>query len=97
MKTLPLNDTFYGVAKRVIWFEPPQEALQDTVRFVAYAMTHATFDDMQTIREQLSDNELREVLANAPSGIIDPRSWSYWHAVLGQYPAPPMPQRTFGA
>ncbi len=57
MKKLPLNETFSGVAKRVIWFESPNEALQDTVRFVAYAMTHATFDDMQTIREQLSDDE----------------------------------------
>ena len=56
-------------------------------------MAYATFEDMQHIREHFSDDDLREVLANAPPGIIDPRSWAYWHAVLGQYPAPAMPTR----
>jgi hypothetical protein len=37
MRKLPL-DAFREIAKRVIWFEPPEEALEDTVRFVAYAM-----------------------------------------------------------
>jgi hypothetical protein len=93
MKLLPLNDKFREVAKRVIWFEPPEEALEDTVRFVAYAMSNATFEDMRTIRDQLTDDDLRQVLANAPPGIIDSRSWAYWHAILGQYPPPPMPTR----
>jgi hypothetical protein len=93
MKVLPLNETFRDVARRVIWFEAPEDALQDTVRFVAYAMTHATFEDMRKIREQLTDEDLRQVLAQAPPGIIDPRSWAYWHVVTGQYPPPPMPTR----
>jgi len=29
-------------------------------------------------------------------GIIDPRSWAYWNNKMGRYPAPPLPQRTFG-
>lgn len=95
MKALPLDETFRGLAQRVIWFEPPEEALSDTIRFAAYAMTHATFDDMQLLRSQLTDDDLRQVLASAPPGIIDPRSWAYWHAILGQYPAPAMPQRCF--
>jgi len=96
MKKLPLNDEFREVAERVIWFESPEEALDDTIRFVAYAMTHATFEDMQLIRAELDDDSLRHVLANAPPGVIDPRSWAYWHAVLGQYPAPQLPERSFG-
>ena len=95
MKSLPLNETFREVAERVIWFESPEEALEDTVRFVAYAMSHATFEDMQIIRKELDDDMLREALANAPPGVIDPRSWAYWHVVLGQHPAPPMPEREF--
>ncbi|MEZ6137000.1 MAG: hypothetical protein R3C53_19060 [Pirellulaceae bacterium] len=97
MKTLPLDETFVAVAKRAIWFEPPEVSLQDTVRFVAYAMAHATFEDMRLIRQQLSDDDLRHVLEHAPPGMIDGRSWAYWHAVQGTYPAPPIPQRTFGA
>ena len=96
MKCLPLNDTFRAIAERVIWFEPPEESLKETVRFVAYAMTYATFEDMQRIREEIDDDALRYVLANAPPGVIDPRSWAYWHVILGIYPAPPMPERNFG-
>ena len=96
MKSLPLNETFRSLAERVIWFEPPQDALQDTVRFVAYAMTHASFEDMLMIRTELDDDALRHVLDNAPPGVIDPRSWAYWHVILGLYPPPPMPERSFG-
>ena len=95
MNALPLNAAFKDIAKRVIWFEPPEQSLRNPVRFVAYAMAYATFEDMQAIREHLNNDDLRQVLADAPSGIIDPRSWAYWHAVLGQYPAPQMPTRTF--
>lgn len=30
------------------------------------------------------------------SGIIDLCSWSYWHLVLGVFPAPALPKREFG-
>ncbi len=93
MKSLPINDAFKKLSQRVIWFEPPEQALRDPVRFIAYAMTYATFDDMQCIRGQVTDDELREVLAKAPPGIIDPRSWAYWHVILGQFPPPTMPVR----
>lgn len=93
MTSLPMNDVFLNVAKRVIWFESPEQSLRDTKRFIAYAMSHATFDDMQLIRQYVNDEELRAVLADAPPGIIDARSWAYWHAILGQYPPPPMPTR----
>ncbi len=46
MKPLPLNKKFCDVAKRIVWFEPPEESLRDTVRFMAYAMSDATFEDM---------------------------------------------------
>lgn len=95
LKRLPRDEHFLALAKRVIWFEPPSEALADTTRFVAYAMTHATHEDMRDIRTVLTDDDLRQVLATAPPGIIDPRSWAYWHALLGKYPAPPLPERTF--
>lgn len=95
MKTLALTEELAKVAQRVVWFEPPDEALADPIRFVTYAMTYGTHDDMNVIRRYLSDAELREVLSHAPPGIFDPRSWAYWHLKLGQYPPPPLPTRTF--
>jgi hypothetical protein len=85
-----------GIAPRIIWFEPPDRALADPVRFMAYAMTYARHEDMSVIREYVSDADFREALDRAPPGIIDPRSWAYWNSKMGRYPPPPLPKRHFG-
>lgn len=95
MKPLEPNDALYNAAQRIVWFEKPDEALADPVRFLAYAFRYATHEDMKLIRSQLSDDDLREALDRAPAGIIDPRSWAYWNLVLDRYPAPPLPARRF--
>jgi hypothetical protein len=95
MKALPNTKDFRDLARRVIWFEPPEVALQDVPRFLAYAFRYATHDDMQEVRRVMSNEDLRQALALAPPGIIDPRSWSYWHALLGTFPPPPMPERSW--
>jgi hypothetical protein len=70
----------------VIWFEPPERALADPIRFMAYAMTYATHRDMRVLRQYVSDGDLQEALNHAPPGIIDPRSsatgTSRWAAIL---------------
>jgi len=96
MKDIPLNEETAVVARRVIWFAPPAEALADPVRFMAYAMAHATHEDMAVLRRYVSDADFREALDRTPPGIIDPRSWAYWNSKFGRYPAPPMPTRRFG-
>lgn len=93
MKALVLTEELARVAQRVVWFEQPEEALADPIRFVTYAMTYGTHDDMNVIQRYLSDDELWEVLTHAPPGIFDPRSWAYWHLKLGRYPPPPLPTR----
>jgi hypothetical protein len=82
--------------RRVIWFESPQDALTDPVRFTASAMRYATHEDMQVIRQHISDEDFRAALDNAPPGIIDERSWAYWNSNMGRYPAPPLPMRRLG-
>jgi hypothetical protein len=96
MKSIPLTPETETLARRLIWFEEPAEALCDTSRFVAYAFARATHEDMKTLRAFLSDYDLREALDHAPPGIVDPRSWTYWNSKLGRYPPPPMPTRQLG-
>jgi hypothetical protein len=93
MTALPNTKEFHELAARVIWFESPELALRDVSRFMAYAFRYATHDDMQILRTKLNDDDLRSALANAPPGIIDPRSWSYWHVIVGIFPPPPLPKR----
>ena len=95
MKTIPLTQATESLARRLVWFEEPREALADTFRFVAYALARATHEDMKILRAVLTDDDLRTALDNAPPGIIDPRSWAYWNSKLGRYPAPPLPTRRF--
>ena len=93
MKKLMLTEELIGVASRVLWFESPEKALSDPVRFLTYAMTYGTHEDMNMVRQYVSDEELREILDQAPPGIFDARSWAYWNVILGRYPTPPLPER----
>jgi hypothetical protein len=96
MNAIPITPLTLEVARRVLWFEPPERALARPTRFIAYAMTYARHEDMRVIRRYLSDDDLREALDRAPPGIIDPRSWAYWNSKMGRYPAPPRPSRKLG-
>lgn len=93
MRPLPLTSELAAVARRVVWFEEPAQALADPVRFLAYALTWGVHEDVRTIRRYVFDDELCEALALAPPGIFDPRSWSYWHLMLDRWPPPPLPER----
>ena len=93
MKPIPVTPETRAVARRVIWFESPKQALADPIRFMAYAMASATHEDMKVLRLHVSDDDFREALDRAPPGIIDPRSWAYWNSKFGRYPAPPLPRR----
>ena len=61
MKAIPITPATLEVARRVIWFEPPEKALAGPARFVAYAMTYARHEDMRLIRRYLSDEDLRRL------------------------------------
>src|SRR5450631_3152532 len=97
MKPIPVTPQSRVVASNIIWFKPPEKALADPIRFMAYAATYALPKDMRYIRRFVSDDDFREALDHAPAGIIDPRSWAYWNSKLGRYPPPPQPVRRFGA
>ena len=96
MRPIPITPQTTEVARRIIWFEGPEKALANPVRFMAYAMTYAHHKDMRVIRRYVSDDEIRHALDTAPPGIIDPRSWAYWNLKMGRFPPPPQRRRTFG-
>lgn len=93
MNPIPLTPETALVAKRIVWFQSPQDALADPIRFMAYAMARATHEDMRVLRRHVCDDDFREALDHAPPGIIDARSWAYWNSKMGVWPPPPLPQR----
>jgi hypothetical protein len=96
MEPLKLTDELAQVARRTVWFKSPEEAARDPVHFIAHVLTYGTHEDVEALRHYVSDEELAEAIRNAPPGVFDARSWTYWNLKIGQYPAPPMPKRKFG-
>lgn len=96
IKAIPINATTLHLARRLVWFEHPELALANPVRFLAYAFAGARAADMLQLQQHLSNDELRFALRHAPPGIIDARSWAYWHLMLDLGEAPPLPERTLG-
>jgi len=93
MKPLPCNAELLSLAPRVVWFDKPERALADPIRFLVYVMTYGTAEDIAVVRRYVELDDFREALDHAPPGIMDERSWAYWNVVTGRYPVPPMPRR----
>jgi hypothetical protein len=93
MKPLPHTTDLLSVAPRVIWLESPERALAEPIRFLVYVMTYGTIEDIAVVQRYVQLDDFREALDHAPPGIMDERSWAYWSAMTGRYPAPPMPRR----
>jgi hypothetical protein len=91
MKSLPATQPLLNVARRVVWFKKPEEALADPVHFLAHVMTYGTVEDLKALKGK---DEFREALEKAPPGIFDARSWVYWNLKCGRQPVPPLPTRT---
>ena len=72
MIPIPLTPETEALARRIVWFEPPAEALADPIRFMAYAMTYATVADLAVMRPYVSDDDFREALDKAPPGLSTP-------------------------
>ncbi|HEX6904088.1 MAG TPA: hypothetical protein VF789_30540 [Thermoanaerobaculia bacterium] len=83
------------VASRLFWWKTPAEALADSNRFLAQVMTYGTIEDLAVVRRHFPESAFREVLANPPAGVFDPRSWAYWHVRFG-LEAPELPTRSPG-
>lgn len=92
MKPLPVKEKTLNVARRVVWFKEPREALANPLHFLAHVMTYGTIADLMALQEVVSNEDFIEVLEHPPTGVFDPRSWAYWNLKYGR-PAPPLPSR----
>lgn len=72
-----------NIAKKVVWWKTPEETLKDEKHFLAYVMTYGDWDDAAFIEYCFGKEKLKEIILQAPAGIFDPRSWSFWQIHLG--------------
>lgn len=95
MKRLPATPEVLAVARRVVWFKEPSEAIDDPLHFMAHLMTFGTVEDLREMTRVVGTSEFLETLDHSPPGIFDPQSWTYWNLKFGRSPAPPLPERKF--
>lgn len=83
------------VAKRVVWFKKPEDALRHTRLFLAQVMTYGTLSDITTTLQYFSESDFEAVLDDPPPGVFDRRSWTYWNVRYHREPVPALPRRSF--
>ena len=77
----------------LLWWVSPEEAWAQPLRLLQQVMAIGLPVHVAEARRLWSQDEFRAALRAAPPGVFDPRSWAYWHTVLGMLPTPPLPQR----
>ena len=88
-----MESSLEHLARKYVWWEPPARALSRTNLFLCQLMQLGTWDDVRTVRRRFGDEALRRALREAPPGVLDRKSWIYWHRFLGIEPIPPLPER----
>ena len=89
------HEDLLGVARRVVWFDPPEETLRNPKLFLAHVMTYGNLEEILIARRRFRREDFAAVLDDPPPGVFDPRSWTYWNLMFDRSPAPPLPVRTF--
>jgi|ERR1043166_3819248 hypothetical protein len=89
----PVSEALRGVARRLFWWLPAEEALTMPIRFAAQVMTYGNLEDVETSLRVLGEDVFRQVLQTPPAGVFDRRSWVYWHCRFDIAVVPPLPGR----
>tara|TARA_B100001013_G_scaffold325400_1_gene237406 strand:+ start:522 stop:788 length:267 start_codon:yes stop_codon:yes gene_type:complete len=79
------------IARELFWWK----SLENEIRFACQVITLGTWDYVLLAREDLGDEFFKSALENTPLGVVDTRSWNYWHLVYEISPVPPSPVRSF--
>jgi hypothetical protein len=87
------SDELLAVAKRIFCFGTSEEALEFPLRFLTYAMTYASDEDIEILRKYFSNDEFKAALDDPAPGIFDQRSWTKWNQRYGRTPIPPLLKR----
>ncbi|HXP60855.1 MAG TPA: hypothetical protein VN829_10210 [Dongiaceae bacterium] len=76
----------------MFWWGRAEQWLDDAGRFVAQVMTYGDWDETSLVLGLLGDGVFQAVLKDAPPGVFDAKSWTYWHCRYG-LDVPPVPTR----
>jgi hypothetical protein len=92
--TAPYPVELLRVARKVVWYDTPEQTLADLKTFLSQLMVYGSSADVAVTKHYVPAEEFRKVLENAPAGVFTQDAWQRWHEDLGM-PVPPLPRRHF--
>jgi hypothetical protein len=92
--TAPYPASLIRVARKVVWYDSPEETLADLPTFLAHLMVYGSSADLAVVERYVPLEEFRRVLETAPAGVFTKDSWERWHQRFGM-PVPSLPRRRF--
>lgn len=93
--TAPYSTELLRIARKVVWYDAPEETLGDPKTFLAHLMVYGSPADVAVVQRFVSEEEFRRVLEDAPAGVFTAEAWDRWHRHFGMLPIPPLPRRRF--
>ena len=81
------------MARKYVWWQPPDRTLADRRLFLAQVMTLGSAADVRWLHSLVPEEDLCGVLRVPPAGVFNGRSWRFWHLRLGCVPVPELPVR----
>jgi len=91
----PCPPELLRIARKVVWYDAPEQTLRDVKNFLAHLMVYGSPADIAVAERYIPEDEFRKVLQDAPAGIFTLDAWRRWHERLGILPVPPLPRRRF--
>jgi hypothetical protein len=92
--TTPYPADLLQVARKVVWYERPEEALADLTVFLTHLMVYGSSADVSVAERYVPAEEFRRMLEHAPAGVFTREVWKKWHERFGMS-VPPLPRRRF--
>lgn len=92
--TEPYAEELLKVAKKVVWYDRPEQTLGDLKTFLTHLMVYGALADVAVVERYVPEGEFRRVLEGAPAGVFTAEAWKRWHERFG-LAVPAMPRRHF--
>lgn len=87
-----MDEILRTLAARYVWWLSPEVTLARPHYLLCQLMTLGTEEDVRLAREHVGDAAFVQALQHAPPGVMDPKSWNYWHLFF-HLPKAPLPGR----
>jgi len=94
-EALSYPEELLALARRIVWYKQPEDALRNRGVFLAHLMTQGSEEDLFIAQMHFPDEDFRAVLDNPPPGIFTRETWERWNREYGRVPVPPLPRRQF--